>query len=227
MKQKIGIVAAVLLVALLGTSLVCAAPATPKWVAYDYTTQVEPPPEFEEGTGSSPMSYYCKIEDGALVLNTMSDPKAGPTYKLRISTPKPGFKMTVVTRAKVNGEFGMDFDFRTGVRERVQLLGSGISLNTSKINDTTVKTTDWHTYFITFEVINDGGVKLVTKIYVDGATNPVVQGTSNTTDTSGYFRFGDGSGNSGYMGSIDWFMYTFDGAFSPDQVNLPSGFSLK
>jgi hypothetical protein len=54
-----------------------------------------------------------------------------------------------------------------------------------------------------------------------------VQGLSITADPAGYFRFGDGSSSAGYAGSIDWIIWTFDGAYSPGQVNLPEGFKLK
>ena len=228
MKKRNLLVVTFLLLSVLLVSGICnGAAITPKWVAYDYTTKVEPPTGFAEGSSSSSMSSFCKIDNGVLIMDTMSAPTAGPTYRLPVSTTKVGFKFTVVVRAKANSNIGMDFDFRSGLRERIKLLNSVIELNTSG-NKADIKATDWHTYFISYEFIDDAGItKLVTKVYVDGGVAPLIEGKSTTADSASYFRFGDGSGSDGYAGSIDWIMWTFDGAYSPDQVNLPDGFSLK
>jgi hypothetical protein len=197
---------------------------TPNWVACDYTTKVEAPTNFSEGTSSYPMANFCSIKDGALVMDTNATPAAGPTYKMTVDA-KAGFKMTIVVKAKVLSAFGMDFDFRAGVRERMILKDGIIELNSSAQTDATVKTTEWHTYFIAYEMKDS--TTLVTKVYIDGATTPLLTGTSTKTDASGYFRFGDGSGSNGYAGAIDWIIWTYDGAFSPDQVSLPNGLALK
>lgn len=210
---------------ILSVSVCSGAAVTPNWVAYDYKTAVEPPTNFVEGTSSAPMANFSSIKDGALVINTAADPAAGPTYKLMISNAGPGFKFTAVIRAKADSDFGLDIDFRAGVRERITLGSAAISLTNSGKADSSFKTTDWHTYFLAYEITTDG--KLVTKVYLDGATTPLVEGLSTSADSSGYFRFGDGSGSKAYASSIDWIIWTFDGAYSPDQVNLPTGFALK
>lgn len=206
------------------SAVVHGAAVTPNWVAYDYTTKVDAPTNFAEGTSSYPMASFSSIKDGALVMDTNATPAAGPTYKMPLDA-KAGFKMTVVVKVKVLSAFGMDIDFRTGVRERMILKDGAIELNSSQQTNSTVKTTEWHIYFISYEMKDNA--TLVTNVYVDGATTPLLTGTSTKADTSGYFRFGDGSSSSGYAGAIDWIMWTFDGAFSPDQVNLPAGFALK
>ncbi len=230
MKRSLVLVTFLLLVLVLSVGVCNGAAVTPKWAVYDYTTTVQAPPGWEEGSNGYPMASYSTIKDGALALDSTKAPDVGPTYKLKIPTPGAGFKFTAVARVKVDtpSGIGMDFDFRTGLRERIILSSSGIDLNTSKVLVETVKTTEWHTYFLAYEIVDEAGtLKLLTKVYVDGATTPVAQTASTTKDSSGYFRFGDGSSSSGYAGSIDWILWTFDGAFSPDQVELPAGFSLK
>lgn len=202
-----------------------AAAITPNWVAYDYQTAVEPPTNFVDGTSSAPMADFCKIVDGVLVFNTTADPAAGPTYKLMLPNASAGFKFTVVIKAKADADLGWDFDFRTGVRERITLSNSALTLVNSGKADSSFNPTEWHTYFLSYEITSDE--QLITKVYLDGATTPLIEGLSTAKDSSGYFRFGDGSGSKPYAGSIDWLIWTFDGAFSPDQVNLPAGFSLK
>lgn len=209
----------------LSAGICSAAAVTPNWVAYDYQTAVEPPTNFVDGTSSAPMADFCKIVDGVLVFNTAADPAAGPTYKLMIPNAAAGFKFTAVIKAKADADLGLDFDFRTGIRERITLSNTAITLVNTGKSDSSFKTTDWHTYFLSYEITGDG--KLVTKVYLDGATTTLVEGLSTAADSSGYFRFGDGSGSKPYASSIDWIIWTFDGAFSPDQVNLPAGFSLK
>lgn len=225
MKKGKLLLVTVLLSLILSISVCSGAAVTPNWVAYDYQTTVEPPTNFVEGTTSAPMADFCKITDGVLVFNTMSDPSAGPTYKLMIPNAAPGFKFTAVIKAKADADLGLDFDFRTGIRERITLSNAAITLGNTGKADSSFKTTEWHTYFLSYEITSDN--KLVTKVYLDGVATPLVEGLSSSADSSGYFRFGDGSGSKAYAGSIDWIIWTFDGAYSPDQVNLPAGFALK
>lgn len=192
------------------------------WKTMNYTEAVEAPVDFAEGNSNYPMASFCKIEDGALLFDSTTDPKATVSYKLLLNTPKD-FKMTFAIRTKVLNEFGLDIDLRGSVRERIILKNGMIELNTSK-SSIDFNTSEWHTYLITFE---NKGINLNTKIYVDGATEPVVSGISQKSDNSGYFRFGDGSSGNGYRAAIDWIAWTLDGAFTPDQVTLPEGFSLK
>jgi hypothetical protein len=216
-----------LLVSLLLSAGICnGAVITPKWVAYDYTTKVELPTGWEEANIKAPMADFCSIKNGVLVMDTSNNPSATPAYKLPI-TPADGLKFTIVIKAKADSDFGMDFDFRAGYRERIQLLGTGLKFATSG-GTKELKTTDWHTYFLSFEYIKDGGAtKLLSKVYVDGDPTPFMQGTSPATDSYNGFRLGDGSSSGSYTGEIDWLFWTFDGAYSPDQVTLPAGFSLK
>jgi hypothetical protein len=211
-------------------------PATPqasarsRWNVYDYTDKIEPPKGFFDEDSESGMADFCTIIDGALVMDTMANPAAGPTYKIGIqATRQAGLKFTVVVRAKAGAEYGMDFDFRAlGLRERVRLLNGGIKLDSSGHKSSFFKTMEWHTYCISYEVINNAdAARLYTKVYVDGASKPMVQGVSTMVDSNNYFRFGDESVSSGYIGAIDWIAWSFDDAYNPNQISLPEGFSLK
>ena len=199
------------------------------WRAYDYTDKVEPPSGFIEGNIKNRMADYCIVNDGALIMDTMAKPSAGPAYKMEIrSTKQVGFAFTVVARAKAGSQFGMDFDFRAvGFRERVRLLSNSVKLEVSSI-EKVFKTSDWHTYWITFEIVEENGSpRLLTKVYVDGSASPIIEGISIASDSNNYFRFGDCSSSSGYVGAIDWIAWNFDGAFNPTQIRLPAGLRLK
>ncbi|HYH04367.1 MAG TPA: hypothetical protein VEC37_14850, partial [Bacillota bacterium] len=199
------------------------------WRAYDYTNKIEPPSGFFEGNVKSYMGDFCIVNDGALVMDTMSKPAASPCYKIEIpSTKQVGFAFTVVVRAKAGSQYGMDFDFRAvGFRERVRLLNNSVKLEMASIEQV-FKTNDWHTYWIAFEVTEENGnPRLITKVYADGAASPMLQGISIAPDSNNYFRFGDGSSSSGYAGAIDWIAWNFDGAYNPTQTRLPAGLRLK
>lgn len=201
-----------------------------RWAVFDYNARVEPPTGFMEGNNKFLMADFCAVKNGALVMNTMDNPAAGPSYKLAIPSDRTiGFKFTVVARVKVDSEYGMDFDLRAvGLRERIRLLNSGIKLENTGNRSGFIKTADWHTYWITFEVVDAAGTPtLLTKVYVDGASTPVVKSESTTADSNNYFRIGDCSGSNGYSGEIDWIVWKFNETGKPGQMTLPTGFTFK
>jgi hypothetical protein len=200
------------------------------WTVYDYTGIVEPPHRFQEGNAHYRMADFCTVTAGALALNTMANPAAVPSYKIAIPGEKPaGFKFTVVARAKADSKYGIDFDLRAvGLYERVRLRNNQIRLKSSGKVSASFTATKWHTYCIAFEAFaNADGVRLLTKVYIDGGANPAVQGISTTPGAGWYFRFGDGSGTDGYLGALDWIAWSFDDAYSPAQVNLPARFGWR
>jgi hypothetical protein len=194
---------------------------------YKYNAKVGPPPGFGEGNRESLMATYCQITDQALVLNTLANRSASPCYRLPFPAIKAnGLKFTVVARVKAGSECGWDFDFRgAGFRERVCLLANGIRLECAGRQSGLVRAKEWHTYCMAFEV--NPNANLLVRVYVDGAEKPAVWGVSTVTDGNNYFRFGDVSGFSGYLGTLEWIAWSFDNAYTPEQISLPGGFVWK
>jgi hypothetical protein len=197
------------------------------WTVYDYTDIAEPPHRFQESNSRYRMAEFCTVTAGALVMDTIANPVAVPSYKIAISGEKStGFKFTVVVRAKANSEYGIDFDLHAvGRYEKVCLRNNQIRLESSGKASASFSATKWHTYCIAFETrANAGGVCLLTKVYIDGAANPAVQGIATRPDTGWYFSFGDTSSTDGYLGVLDWIAWSFDDAYTPARINLPARF---
>jgi hypothetical protein len=206
--------------------------ANSRLLVHKYSTgKLGPPVGFQEGNRKSRMADFCAVVDGVLVMNTMAQPAAVPSYKIAISPRKQpaGFKFTVLARVKVICEYGMDFDLRAaGLRERVCLLYNCIKLDGAGAKSGILQAMDWHTYCIVFAVKDEGGTaKLETKVFVDGASEPAVQGVSTDMDRNNYFRFGDSSASRGYIGALEWIAWSFDAAYHPNLLHLPSGYNFK
>jgi hypothetical protein len=196
-------------------------------IVFRYNTKVGPPPGFFDGNKEALMAAYCKITDKALVLDTTANPSASPCYRLSFPSGRPtGFTFTVVTRVKVGSQYGLDFDFRgAGFRERVCLLADGIRLECAGRQSAPLRAIEWHTYCMNFEVTP--GVSLLVRVYVDGEVEPAIWGVSTVTDNDNCFRFGDLSGYNGYLGTLEWLAWSFDDAYTPEQISLPRGFGWK
>jgi hypothetical protein len=76
---------------------------------------------------------------------------------------------------------------------------------------------------ISFEAVT-GGIRI--KVYIDGAPTARLSGTVTAAPNGLFIRLGDMSNTNTYKGSLDWIMWTSDGAFFPGGVDMPSGFSL-
>lgn len=205
------------------------------WTAYNWVSTIEPPTSWQDGSKVmytiAPMASYSTVSDGVLHLGTTDTTTMVPSYKLVPSTVTG--KLTIVFRAKVESTTsdarGWDFDFQmSGFREIVRLSNGSVSLveaaGTPSI--TSVDTTKWHTYFITFNA--SSGSSVTTSVYVDGSTTASLSGTSTVTTTNSYFRAGDTSITAAYTGALDWVFWTTDGIYYPGEsgLTLPSGYSL-
>lgn len=86
-----------------------------------------------------------------------------------------------------------------------------------------VNLSDWNIYRLTK---SDGEIKL----YLNENPEPIAQGTSNTSTTQQYFRFGDGNGSHNAGAILDWIIWDETGAYAPgegspipDPVVTPNG----
>lgn len=68
--------------------------------------------------------------------------------------------------------------------------------------------TQWHI----FRFVMDSAL---VKVYVDERPRPVIIDTSNSPNSSTYFRFGDGSDGDEYGGQVDWIVWDTSGAYPP------------
>jgi hypothetical protein len=183
-------------------------------------------------TTSSTLISRCNITDGYFVFDTNLTGITG-NFATTLGDVK---KITIITKMKSSstGVGICDFDLKLGgFRQRLQFSsgnkitmydGSGSSNATSNAIDLT----SLHTYMVTFEILTDDtgantGIK--TNVYVDGSITPVATGTSTTTYNGSTLAISDG-GSGFYLGYLDWFYYTFDGAFTPNNVIFPDGVSL-
>ncbi|MFN3556346.1 MAG: T9SS type A sorting domain-containing protein [Bacteroidales bacterium] len=73
-----------------------------------------------------------------------------------------------------------------------------------------VSLSDWNIYRLTME---NGLVNL----YLNEDPTPIASGTSATSTTQQYFRFGDGNGSHNAGAIIDWILWDETGAFAPGQ----------
>ncbi len=68
--------------------------------------------------------------------------------------------------------------------------------------------TQWHI----FRFVMDSAL---VKVYLDERPKPVMIDTSNSPNTSTYFRWGDGSDTDEYGGQVDWIVWDTSGAYPP------------
>ena len=194
------------------------------WTAFDWTTSVEPPTGWGE---QNSMNTYCSISDGILSFNSGAGANQAH-YRYYFTSPLTlGSKMTIAFKAKADGDTGTlawMLDVQSGYRGQLEIRNGRISLlnGTSPLGTAVVTASGWHTYLVSYQVVATG---LQIKVYVDGTGIVALLGIATTVAANSYIRLGDMSGNNTYMGSIDWIIWTFDGAYVPG-VNLPEGFSL-
>ncbi|MBN2036397.1 MAG: hypothetical protein JW768_06605 [Chitinispirillaceae bacterium] len=195
------------------------------WTTHDWTTAVEPPAGWLDRES---MNTYCTVSDGILSFNS-NDPSLQAHYRYQFASPLPvGSKMTLAFKARADGGAGTlawMLDFQNSYRAQLEIRNGQISLQngTSTISSATVSEGAWHTYFVSYEITESG---LAVNVHVDGAPTATVAGTATASTTSIFIRLGDMSNNNAYQGSLDWIIWTTDGAFFPGGVDLPQGFSL-
>lgn len=197
-------------------------PAT--WVAYDWTDTVQPPTGWVE---ENLMNSFCTIDSGILSFNSGAAVNQAHYRYYFDSAFALGSKMTIVFKARADstaGSWAWVLDFQNVYRGQLQIRNGPISLlnGSSTMGMAAVSASAWHTYFISYEVVATG---LQIKVYVDGAARAAMSAIATTPATGSYIRLGDLSGNNSFKGSIDWILWTFNGAYVPG-IGLPSGFSL-
>jgi len=203
-------------------SVIVQKPAT--WVAYDWITVVEPPTGWNE---LNSMNSFCTIDSGILSFNSGAVANQAH-YRYYFADPFPlGSKMTIIFKARADstaGTLAWVLDFQNGYRGQLEIRNGRATLinGTATMGTIILSSSAWHTYFLSYEVVTTG---LQMKVYVDGAARAALSGIATFPTTSGYIRLGDLSGNNSYKGSLDWIMWTFNGAYAPG-IGLPSGFSL-
>jgi hypothetical protein len=200
------------------------------WVGTDWTGTGKAA-LFDGFTDGKEMLGYAGVVDGALKFDTTANPSVSGGFGAPDKPFGKGFTtLTVIARVKAasTDAAAIDFDLRAaGYRQRVQLTkGNTIQIygESGSVKYKELNLTDWHTYLITYTKTDAG---LLTNIYVDGATTPVVTGTATNDTDKTSFRLGDGSGSTGYSSLIDWVYYTTDSTVTPENLQLPPGVSLQ
>jgi hypothetical protein len=200
------------------------------WVGTDWTGTGKAT-LFDGFTDGKEMLAYADVVDGALKFDTTANPSVSGGFGAPEKLFGKDFQtLMVIARVKAasTDAAAIDFDLRAaGYRQRVQLTKS----NTIQIFDVSgsvkykeLNLREWHTYLITYTKTATG---LLTNIYVDGATAPVVTGTAANATEKTSFRLGDGSGSTGYSSLIDWVYYTTDSTVTSEKPQLPPGISLQ
>jgi hypothetical protein len=173
------------------------------------------------------MNSYCTVTDGILSFNSGAAVNQAH-YRYYFTDPLTlGSKMTIIFKAKADstaGSLAWMLDFQGAYRGQLEIRNGRVSLlnGTATMGMAVVSASAWHTYFVSYEVVATG---LQIKVYLDGAAHAAMSGIATNAATSGYIRLGDLSGNNSFKGSIDWILWTFNGAYVPG-IGLPSGFSL-
>jgi hypothetical protein len=195
------------------------------WNVFDWTDTVMPPSGWQDRDN---MNTYCTIADGILSFNSDSASNQAH-YRYSMSPLDSGAKMTVVLKARGDGlanSLAWMVDFQSTYRGQLEIRNGQVSLQngTSTIASVTVSASAMHTYMISYENIGSG---MRINVYIDGAPTALLSGTVTVGASGTYIRLGDLSGSNTYKGSLDWIMWTTDGAFFPGGVDIPEGFSLK
>lgn len=131
----------------------------------------------------------------------------------------PAEAVTVIARVMAVSDTldrTMELDLHAnGLRERLYLKNDGTyELKETKIKADGPDMMRWHTVRLTLE---NGEVNA----YMDENPMPFASGTSTTSTSSSYLRFGDGNGSSSLGGYVDYVVWTTDGAFPPDSIGVP------
>ena len=193
-----------------------------------YTADVLPPdndPVFVESNtgGDAPVNEIMADPDDA-ANNLLKLVVAGDDSKWMWKLDNgwdvdPAESVTVIMRVKAVTDTldrTMELDLHAnGLRERLYLKNDG----TYELKETGIKAEGprmmrWHTVRMTLE---NG----VVKTYMDENPVPFAEGTTTTSTTSKYMRFGDGNGSSSLGGYVDYVVWSTEGAYPPDSVGVP------
>ena len=195
------------------------------WTTFDWTDSVLSPTGWLDREG---MTGYCTVEGGILSFNSGDIAnQAHFRYELG-SLMDSGEKMTLVLKARGDGGDGTlawMLDFQSGYRGQVEIRNGQVGLQngTSKMGTFAFTPSVMHTFMISFEAVS-GGIRI--NVYIDGEPTAKLSGTVTAAPSGLYIRLGDMSNTNTYNGSLDWIMWTTDGAFFPGSVDMPPGFSL-
>ncbi len=130
-------------------------------------------------------------------------------------------KITVVARIKAAGDVStyeevLDLDMRVDPLREKLIIGSDNKLDFDKadvqVTPTGFDVAEWHTYRLVFDVTT-GKVDL----YLDEGATPILTGTTTSSESEKYFRFGDGSNGKSYGALIDWIALDTTGAYAPGE----------
>ncbi|MBN1307916.1 MAG: hypothetical protein JXA18_08370 [Chitinispirillaceae bacterium] len=195
------------------------------WTVFDWTDAVSPPDGWQEREA---MNSYCTIADGVLSFDSREGGNQAH-YRYQFSTPlDTGSAMTLVFKARGDGEpnsLAWMLDFQNTYRGQVEIRNGQVGLQNggSTIGTAAISASAMHTYMVSYEVLSEG-VRI--NVYIDGAPTAALSGTVTVSTSSIFIRLGDMSNNNAYKGSLDWIMWTADGAFFPGGVDMPEGVSL-
>jgi hypothetical protein len=148
-----------------------------------------------------------------------------------LQTQTPG--VTLVFKVKAANDVArrvLELDLHhNGIRERLYInrqdnkvrLHEGIGSTEVSVPEGT-SVSEWNIYRLT-------KVNGVTKLYLNENPVPIAVGSTTTSTTSQYFRFGDGNGSHNIAGLLDWIVWDETGAYAPgeglfipDQVVTPN-----
>jgi hypothetical protein len=145
-----------------------------------------------------------------------------------------GSKLTFAFKAKYDGtatepKMAWNWTFQNTLRVEFDIQYNNVRImngtdSTTASNYTTIDTTAWHTYYITLDFTSSSQATL--NLYIDGSATAAITKTITATSTNTKIMMGDSSTSDYFKGSMQWFFWRIDGAFAPDSVALPTGYSL-
>ena len=195
------------------------------WTTFDWTDDVSPPDGWQDRES---MNTYCTVIDGILSFDSREGANQAH-YRYQFSpSPDTGSAITLVLKARGDGtanSLAWMLDFQYMYRGQIEFRNGEVSLQngSSTIGTVSISASVMHTYMVTYEILSTG---LRINVFIDGAPTAVLSGTVTAAASNAFIRLGDMSNNNTYMGSLDWIMWTTDGAFFPGGVDMPEGFSL-
>lgn len=191
------------------------------WSIFNWTDVVTQP---DGWLNREEMNTFCTIADG--ILSFDSDSGSNQAH-YRYTFPSPsevGTKMTLVLKARGDGvqqSLAWMVDFQNNFRGQVEIRNGQVGLK--NVGTISLSASVMHTYMIGYEILDDG---IFINVYIDGAPTAALSGKVTAVASGAYIRIGDMSSTNTYKGSLDWIMWTSDGAFFPGSVDIPEGFSL-
>lgn len=149
------------------------------------------------------------------------NPDGKTTYRYSFPDEFNGNEYTLMARLKGNGEsetFDRVFDMRwdnaiQGTRDEIRIwYDQRVEIekaDVTAIPGTSWDPNEWHLYRIT--VVGD-----VSTVYLDESPVALISGTTTSTTTNKYMKFGDGSGEH-VGGYVDWIAVDLSGAYAPGE----------